>query len=105
MKFEDELQEWLGQVNAQDPPDYDAPSLLGIYRHPCERARHPFASTAISLKERYVTPAEAQIADDTSVALVFREGVCKRCGKKARSSRGRMVDTATRPPITGRVAR
>ena len=54
------LQAGLDAMNAEDPPAYDAPYFLGNYRHPCLGHRiaqksGKAVSTAVQLKERYVT--------------------------------------------------
>lgn len=107
------LQGLLDRVNAEDPPHHDVPPILANFRHPCTRARQSAklggkgVSTAIDLKERYVLLSEADptAPDGGEYALVYREGRCKRCGQVARSRTGRVVLTAERPPIAGRVAR
>ncbi len=122
------LQGWLDGQNALQPPLYDPPWFAGRYRHTCPvRADR---STALDLKERYVTlqelidreevdgwefdysgadevDVELGIEDTSprSVAIIYREGRCKFCGQEARSSVGKVVNVADRPPLEGRVAR
>jgi hypothetical protein len=68
----------------------------------------------LSLVERYVTLREVLIVPDKedldvewldSFAIIYREGTCSRCGQTARSKVGRIVATAERPPLEGRVSR
>lgn len=89
-----------------------------MFRHPCSKSRiakHTGRATsaAIPLAERYVTLREVLIVPDEDLdvewldqfALIFREGTCGRCGQTARSKVGRIVATAERPPLEGRVSR
>lgn len=114
------LQAHLDRINEADPPDHDTPPHIAIYRHPCDRARQSKGlagkgvSTAIDLKERYVTLGEAETAATgmpaespwaLAYAIIYREGKCKKCGQTARSLVGRAVETASRPPVSGRMAR
>lgn len=109
----EELQAGLEQLNALDPPAYYAAPLLANFRHGCTKARIArrtgrAVSTAIDLKEVYVTRwvegrPESDPADEH--ALLYRQGTCKHCGQLARSRTGRIVLTADRPPMFGRVAR
>lgn len=100
------LQELLDKLNAKDPRMLDVPWMIANPRHPCPKARQSHnlggreVSAAIDCKERYLV-----LAEFPEVALIWREGVCKRCGMGARSSRGRVVLVADRPPVSGRVAR
>jgi len=92
-------------INDADPPTYEVPFFLGIYRHLCPARNNK--STGLELKEQYwVSP----IYPDEDVpagrfGYLFREGRCRACGQTARSRVGRVVDGWERPPITGRVAR
>lgn len=112
---EEELQAGLDLLNLDDPPTYKPSALLAIYRHPCTEARiakrtgKP-VSTAIDLKEAYITRwgasgqgGEYDATDE--LAILFRYGSCKHCGQTARSPKGRIVRTADRPPVMGRVSR
>lgn len=114
------LQDGLDALNAYDPPQHIAPNFLANFRHLCAKARQAQAkgtgvSTAITLKERYVTGWERTDSgrvlartDYVSVpthAILYREGRCVKCGDVARSDVGRVVLTAQRPPVEGRVAR
>jgi hypothetical protein len=116
----DTAQAYLDEMNATDPADYDPMPLQALFRHPCKKARqsHGLAgkgvSTAIDLKERYVPMTEVaenrgvtfpSTSTGERVALVYREGKCKKCGQTARSSRARLVLTSSRPPVSGRVGR
>lgn len=113
-----ELQRGLDLYNEQNPPAYNPPALLANYRHLCEKARQAKAtgkgvSTAIDLKERYVTAwfhspnGNVEPAEDpnSELAIIYREGSCKACRKVARSAVGRIVNVTERPPVSGRVAR
>lgn len=112
----DELERGLQRLNEEDPPDYSPSPFLGIYRHPCMKARiakktgRP-VSTAIDLKEVYATRwggedgTVPEIHAEDETAILFRYGTCKQCGQTARSPYGRFVLTAERPPVYGRVAR
>ena len=119
------LEGWLTHLNESEPALYDVPWFAGRYRHTCS-ARGD-RSTALDLKERYVTIADALrflneqlqsvrpqvrwgvggpgFEDPEAYAIVFKEGKCRWCGDTARSHEGRVVATADRPPMTGRVAR
>jgi hypothetical protein len=114
------LQDGLDRLNAESPPQHVAPNFLANFRHLCTKARQAQAkgtgvSTAITLKERYVTGWERTDSgrvlartDYVSVpthAILYREGRCAKCGDVARSDVGRVVLTAQRPPVEGRVAR
>ena len=120
---------YLASLNSSDPPTYDPPWFMGRYRHTCPERRE--RSTALDLKERYVTIQDAidesnerlakasgglagpatfggpgfEPEDRDLFAIVFREGKCKWCGQTARSSEGRVVAVSERPPMFGRVAR
>jgi hypothetical protein len=104
-RFRSEAELNLFSLNTTDPPTYDVPFFLGIYRHLCPARNN--RSTGMELKEQYwVSP----IYPDEKVpagrfGYVFREGRCRACGQTARSRVGRVVDGWERPPITGRVAR
>lgn len=99
------LQEDLDELNEREPVDHVVPFFVANFRHPCDAARQSKqlagkgVSTAIDMKERYV------LSESERTALVYREGSCKRCGQTARSERGRAVDPAKRPPVSGRVGR
>lgn len=112
------LQSGLDWLNKANPPEYFAGTLGANFRHLCLKARQAKltgkgVSTAIDLKERYVTswrpmgavviPVEAE--ENAAYAILYREGVCKSCRSIARSGEGRVVSTSTRPPLQGRVAR
>lgn len=116
------LQAHLDDLNRVSPPTYDPPWTSAVFRHPCAKSRlakHTgrATSTAISLTERYVTLREVLSLDSPDVApieldpmlddfaIIFREGTCGRCGQTARSRVGRIVATAERPPLEGRVSR
>lgn len=110
---EEELQAGLDSLNASDPPLYWPSALLAIYRHPCPESRiakrtgRP-VSTAIDLKEMYATEWVAagwRASADDELAILFRQGQCKACKQVARSRKGRIVKTADRPPVMGRVSR
>lgn len=113
-----QLQEGLDALNEQDPARYHPMPVGANFRHMCEKARQAKhtgkgVSTAIDLKERYVTGWEttdgnvvpAENADTAEYAILYREGRCKSCKELARSKEGRIVRTADRPPVLGRVGR
>jgi hypothetical protein len=116
------LQRYLDDVNIINPPDYGPPWTSAEFRHPCPRSRvakHTGRATSasLSLVERYVTLREVFSLDSPDVApieldpmlddfaIIYREGTCSRCGQTARSKVGRIVATAERPPLEGRVSR
>lgn len=95
----------LVQLNELQPPTYDAPFFIALFRHICTAKGSK--SVAMELKEQYVVspiyPAENVPAG--RFGYIYREGRCRACGQTARSRTGRLVDGWERPPITGRVAR
>ena len=99
------LQSLLDQINIETPADHDAPWFSRVYRHACMKARQSKqlagkgVSTAIDLKERYIS------SDDETFAILFKEGTCKRCHETARSARGCCIEVGKRPSLEGRVAR
>ena len=98
------LQDGLDALNTFDPPQHIAPNFLANFRHLCAKARQAQAkgtgvSTAITLKERYV------VDEGETHAILYREGRCAKCKDVARSDVGRVVLTARRAPVEGRVAR
>lgn len=110
------LEGWLAALNAEEPALYDPPWFAGRYRHTCPRRGG--RSTALDLKERYVTLGEVldggkvpipalplHDIDDAAYAIIYNEGRCKWCGQTARTTQGHIVLVAERPPLTGRVAR
>lgn len=109
------LQAGLDALNAKDPTDFDPPTFLANPRHPCSGHRIAKStgrpvSTAIDLKERYVVGWEedgspVMEVGDAKIAIIYREGKCLKCGYTARSSKGKIVKVAERPPLMGRVAR
>jgi hypothetical protein len=113
------LQAHLDGLNETIPPTYDPPWTSAEFRHPCPKSRiakHTGRATSasLSLVERYVTLREVLIVPDEedldvewldSFAIIYREGACSRCGQTARSKVGRIVATAERPPLEGRVGR
>jgi hypothetical protein len=113
------LQAHLDGLNATSPPTYDPPWTSSVFRHPCPKSRiakHTGRATsaALPLVERYVTLREVLIVPDDedldvewldAFAVIYREGRCGRCGQTARSKVGRIVATAERPPLEGRVGR
>lgn len=95
----------LASINDIDPPTYDVPVFLSVYRHLCHGRGN--RSTGLELKERYW---ESMTYPQFGVpagrfGFLFREGRCRGCAESARSRTGRIVDAWTRPPLTGRVAR
>jgi hypothetical protein len=109
------LQEGLDGLNEADPPVMFVPHFLNNPRHECTGARQSKnvggkgISTATDTKERYVKGWEGtkriDATQDDEVAIIYREGKCKKCGAVVRSETGRVVLTEKRPPATGRVAR
>ena len=98
------LQSVLDETNSSDPVELHPAPLIAIQRHGCSEARQAKklgrpVQVAIQLKERYL------LTPDEEVALLFREGECPKCHIRARSLVGRVVLTAERPPLQGRVAR
>lgn len=98
------LQGWLDQLNADKPAAHDVPFFLASYRHACEAARASAVagkgvSTNIDCPERYLD------SGDGIHAIIYREGECKKCHAVVRSSKGRVVLIAVRPPVAGRVGR
>lgn len=85
------FQRGLDALNEQDPPKYAPLPFQANFRHACMKARQAQhtgrgVSTAIDLKERYVThwdqredgtlfPVENE--DDAEYAVLYREGRCK----------------------------
>jgi hypothetical protein len=109
-----ELEAGLAALNEADPPLFSPLAVHASFRHMCtgsilaRRSGKP-VSEPLDLKERYVTswvdgqPVEQE--DGAEYAILFREGVCKKCKASARSPRGIVVKTAERAPLHGRVAR
>jgi len=96
----------LDTLNREDPPTYDVPHYLGNFRHKCSGARN--ISKPIDLKELYIVDTEETVltTGETAVlAVVARQGKCPKCGQTARSISPHIVDSAVRPPLTGRVSR
>jgi hypothetical protein len=98
------LQAQLDAINAESPAKHNVPFFLASYRHACVSARQSAqagkgVSTNIDCPEKYLE------SDDGTHAIIYREGTCKRCRERARSTRGRVVLTSERPPAQGRVTR
>lgn len=114
-----ELQAGLDDLNEADPPSFYSPHFIANPRHECTGARQAEAtgkgvSTAIDTKECYVTGWEKHkdpltvkpLYDETAkVALIYRQGRCKKCKNLTRSEVGRVVLVDERPPSEGRMAR
>lgn len=104
-RFRAESERYLAGLNTNEPPTFVALHLLGVFRHQCRRRNDN--STAIELKERYLTspiyPSEEVPAG--RFGYIYREGRCLNCGATARSEKGRVVDAYQRPPLTGRSVR
>jgi len=96
------LQERLDVLNESEPPAMVIPYFSGNVRHSCPKARQSTATRAVSSS---ITVSEEFWTDDQITALVFRQGVCKKCGFLVRSVIGRAVNVADRPPLSGRVGR
>lgn len=103
------LQRALDELNQHDPVEHVVPPFISIFRHQCAKARISSvtgkpASTAMELHEEYATLSEFQDVQ-SPMALIYREGKCRQCGERARSTVGRLVRQSERPPLHGRVAR
>lgn len=103
-QFRDERTAWLSELNRVDPATYQPPVFIGIYRHLCPARNN--RSTAMELKERYVTSPQyvegGLLVAAGRFGYLYREGQCRACGQTARSGVGRLVDAFVRPPLTGR---
>jgi hypothetical protein len=102
-QFRDDCNAWLGEFNRTNPPTFDSPHFIGVFRHLCP-ARDG-RSLAIELKEQYLfSPIyEEQEVPAGRFGFLYREGRCRACGQDARSHRGRVVDAWERPPLKGHV--
>lgn len=87
---------------ATDPPTFEVPPVIAIFRHACPGRGG--RSTALTLREHYQLSPAAGDVPAGRFAFVHREGRCRHCGATARSATGRVVDAHTRPPLSGRVA-
>lgn len=96
-----DFQQRLDDLNAEDPPDLNSPPYLSNIRHPCKQHRTAarISKVSLPLHEVYWTEEEGPHA------FLFREGKCPRCGTVARSTTGRLVLAAERPPMHGRQGR
>lgn len=101
-KFRAEQTALLFTLNKTDPPTYDVPTFLAIFRHLCPGMNRK--SVAMELKERYVTspPYPEEGVPAGRFAYLYREGQCSHCGRTARSGMGRLVDAHQRPPLIRR---
>ncbi len=111
----EELIAGLDALNASSPADFSPPPFLASYRHLCmgtllARRTGRGVSEALDLKERYVTswapdgtPREAE--EGAELAIIYREGTCRKCKLTARSAAGQVVRCSERSPLHGRVAR
>ncbi len=99
------FQAHLDKLNTDNPPSYDPPHFLSIFRHPCAAQRN--VSKAIDLKEVRLTATEANHPELEPWAFIWKEGTCKKaeCSQVARSTAGRLINSIDRPPISGRVSR
>jgi len=113
----------LKHANETDPPDLTVSVYVRQVRHLC--AAHGGRSVNLELREHYVTSpqylawgppsgavraalpedwpeqADGPLAGDIPAGLfgfIFTRGRCGACGMTARSSSGRLVDPAQRPP-------
>lgn len=100
----------LDAINKKLPADYDSPHFLAIMRHTC--SGQGSRSKALDLEERRITFDDIandhdseDIAKLAEYAMLYREGLCRRCKQTARSSVGRLIKSEDRPPISGRVGR
>jgi hypothetical protein len=95
-----ELQTKFAAICESEPAAYNLGEVqLGSYRHPCTVRGSANRQRSLDLEEQYV------LADDASVAMIYREGRCKTCKKVARNSIPLFVDPQVRPPLKGRVGR
>lgn len=103
--FRTDSQMFLAALNEKDPPTYDVPFFLGLFRHICSAKNS--RSVAMELKEQYLVSPIYPVENVPAgrFGYLYREGRCRACGQTARSRAGRLVDGWERPPITGRVAR
>lgn len=125
--FRDDAQVRLGLSFHTDPPTYKVPNWLANYRHNC--SKRDGRSTAMELREMYdyspgylvedgvvTTLEENYLTPDGSplqghfvpakrFGFIWKQGKCRACGETARSGAGRFVDSLSRPPLQGRVAR
>jgi len=103
-----------------DPPDITVSVFVRQYRHNCSAQNGK--SVALELREHYVRSPLYRVcycsvvaeqgpdfphrdcdgsviaAEAGRFAFIWTEGRCNACGTTARSSRGRLVDSAERPP-------
>jgi len=95
-----ELQAQFAELSATEPAKYNIGVVqLGSYRHPCTVRGSANRQRSLDLEENYV------LAEDGSVAMIYREGRCKTCKQIARNSIPLFVDPTVRPPLKGRVGR
>lgn len=126
--FRVQQQQFLDDVNADEPPTHWVPHVLALLRHRCP-ARDG-RSTALELREVYIAsdkivvesdggvhtalwwsawwPGRASVVDTWIVqagrfGFLYRDGRCRSCQQTARSQTGRLVDGWDRPPLDGRV--
>lgn len=107
------LYQQLVDVHEAKPATYDPPAFLSSFRHKC--AKQNDISKPIDLDEIYVTDTETTDLTlpspdgdqdvTVTIAMIYREGTCKKCKCIARSRSPIFVDSAARPPLTGRMAR
>lgn len=100
--FKAEQTALLYVLNTKDPPTFDVPSFLAIFRHLCPARNN--LSTAMELQERYITspPYPEEGVPAGRFAYLYREGQCSHCGRTARSGMGRLVDAHERPTLIRR---
>lgn len=109
------LQEGLAKLNKYSPA-FDIPYFLALPLHDCKKARKtkksPTTMRPVTTKEMYVVgwkyhkdplgvdPVEF-VPEKTveKLAIIYREGFCVACNQYGRSSAGRVVETALRPPL------
>jgi hypothetical protein len=123
--FRDREQAALDQSFVDDPPDYEPPNWIAVYRHGCPARAN--RSSALELPEVY--KASPRLTVESSEAgvhtpyfssewrprdvdlwqipqgrfgFIYRQGRCRLCARTARSRKGRLVDAWQRPPLFGR---
>jgi hypothetical protein len=89
--WRDGRQAALDALNADRPPGMTVLTVARVCRHACGSR----GSRALVLREHYET------SPDGLLAFIWRDGHCSSCGMTARSSGGRVVLAAERPPLAG----
>lgn len=108
-----QLQAGLDALNAALPPDMWLPHYIGQARHGClghrlSQGGTRAVSSPLEVREVYAygwAENGAPVTQGSGLALLYKEGRCRRCGYVGRSETGRIVDDSQRPPLSGRVTR